>query len=93
MFDFIFRHDQNFKRFIMSLALLLHLFQVREILKDLWRNHPEFCSFIGDLWQSGSEKNDYSMFFLESILVPPTKFRPPTKGGDSVSSSLLSLFY
>ncbi|KAH0918882.1 hypothetical protein HID58_026542 [Brassica napus] len=58
--------------------------EVREILKDLWRNHPEFCSFIGDLWQSGSEKNDYSMFFLESILVPPTKFRPPTKGGDSV---------
>ncbi|WZZ66492.1 hypothetical protein YC2023_077862 [Brassica napus] len=58
--------------------------EVREILKDLWRNHPEFCSFIGDLWQSGSEKNDYAMFFLESILVPPTKFRPPTKEGDNV---------
>ena len=25
------------------------------------------------------------MFFLDSILVPPVKFRPPAKGGDSVS--------
>ncbi|XP_010427648.1 PREDICTED: DNA-directed RNA polymerase I subunit 1-like [Camelina sativa] len=58
--------------------------EVREILKDLWENEHEYCSFIGDLWQSGSEKVDYSMFFLESVLVPPIKFRPPTKGGDSV---------
>ncbi|CAH8386687.1 unnamed protein product [Eruca vesicaria subsp. sativa] len=58
--------------------------EVKEILKDLWRNHPEFCSFIGDLWKSGSEKNDYSMFFMESVVVPPPKFRPRTEGGDSV---------
>lgn len=25
------------------------------------------------------------MFFLDSILVPPIRFRPPAKGGDSVS--------
>uniref|UniRef100_A0A1J3HYB5 DNA-directed RNA polymerase subunit n=1 Tax=Noccaea caerulescens TaxID=107243 RepID=A0A1J3HYB5_NOCCA len=58
--------------------------EVKEILKDLWENEHEFCSFIGDLWKSESEKTDYSMFFLESVLVPPTKFRAPTKGGDSV---------
>ncbi|KAL1194549.1 DNA-directed RNA polymerase I subunit 1 [Cardamine amara subsp. amara] len=58
--------------------------EVKEILKQLWENEHEFCSFLGDLWQSGSSKIDYSMFFLESVLVPPTKFRAPTKGGDSV---------
>ncbi|CAF2048280.1 DNA-directed RNA polymerase I subunit 1 [Brassica napus] len=59
--------------------------EVKEILEGLWDNEYEFCSFIGDLWQSGSEKRDYSMFFLKSVLVPPTKFRAPTKGGDSVT--------
>ena len=36
----------------------------------------------------------YSMFFLETILVPPIKFRAPTKGGDSVSTTFnnISLF-
>ncbi|CAH2063804.1 unnamed protein product [Thlaspi arvense] len=58
--------------------------EVKEIFKGLWENEHEFCSFIGDLWHNGSEKIDYSMFFLESVLVPPTKFRAPTKGGDSV---------
>ncbi|KAL0652853.1 hypothetical protein Bca4012_095544 [Brassica carinata] len=59
--------------------------EVKEILEGLWDNEYEFCSFIGDLWKSGSEKMDYSMFFLGSVLVPPTKFRAPTKGGDSVT--------
>lgn len=70
----------------MFFAVLLHLFQAKEILEGLWDNEYEFCSFIGDLWQSGSEKTDCSMFFMESVLVPPTKFRAPTKGGDSVSN-------
>ncbi|XP_010546965.1 PREDICTED: DNA-directed RNA polymerase I subunit 1 [Tarenaya hassleriana] len=58
--------------------------EVKEILKDLWQNEFEFCSFIGDLQQCGSKKVDHNMFFLESILVPPIKFRAPTKGGASV---------
>ncbi|KFK35011.1 hypothetical protein AALP_AA5G222600 [Arabis alpina] len=58
--------------------------EVKEILQGLWQNEYEFCSFIGDLWKSESEKMDSSMFFMESVLVPPTKFRAPTKGGDSV---------
>ncbi|KAJ0246730.1 DNA-directed RNA polymerase I subunit 1 [Hirschfeldia incana] len=58
--------------------------EAKEILEGLWDNEYEFCSFIGDLWQSGSEKTGCSMFFLESVLVPPTKFRAPTRGGDSV---------
>lgn len=59
--------------------------EVKEIVKLLWQNEPEICLFIGNLQQYGFEKKvDYSMFFLESVLVPPTKFRAPTKGGDSV---------
>lgn len=30
------------------------------------------------------------MFFIEALLVPPTKFRPATKGGDNVSALFMS---
>uniref|UniRef100_A0A2P2KYW8 DNA-directed RNA polymerase subunit n=1 Tax=Rhizophora mucronata TaxID=61149 RepID=A0A2P2KYW8_RHIMU len=60
--------------------------QVKGILELLWQNEPQFCSFICNFQQqdSGRKKAGPSMFFLETILVPPIKFRPPTKGGDSV---------
>ncbi|XP_047337717.1 DNA-directed RNA polymerase I subunit 1-like isoform X2 [Impatiens glandulifera] len=64
-------------------------YKAREILKRLWENEAPFCSFICNI-QHNKHHNDsanvsnYSMFFLESVLVPPTKFRPPAKGGDSV---------
>lgn len=64
--------------------------EVKDILKDLWENEVELCSFISHIQHQGLEmkvgemKDDYSMFFLETILVPPIKFRPPAKGGDSV---------
>lgn len=57
----------------------------------LWENEGQICSFISDIqcqgieMKNGEAKTDYSMFFLETILVPPVKFRPPSKGGDSVS--------
>ncbi|CAN8279787.1 unnamed protein product [Cochlearia groenlandica] len=69
-------HKKNSKRDLLPS-------EVKEILKDLWENEFEFCSFIGDLWKTGTGKVDHSMFFLENVLVPPTKFRAPTKGGDS----------
>lgn len=54
-------------------------------MKHLWENEFELCSFLSDIQQQGfGNKAGHSMFFLESILVPPTKFRAPTKGGDSV---------
>lgn len=62
--------------------------EVKDILKDLWENEVQLCSFISHIQHQGLEmkemKDDYSMFFLETILVPPIKFRPPAKGGDSV---------
>ncbi|KAK4281856.1 hypothetical protein QN277_013303 [Acacia crassicarpa] len=59
--------------------------EVKVILELLWKNEAQFCSRISDIQDLGfGKKAGHSMFFLETILVPPTKFRPPTKGGDSV---------
>ncbi|XWS59174.1 hypothetical protein CRYUN_Cryun08bG0099300 [Craigia yunnanensis] len=59
--------------------------EVKKITKFLWENEVEICSLISDIQQQGfGKKVGYSMFFLETILVPPIKFRAPTKGGDNV---------
>lgn len=66
-----------------------------DIIKDLWENEGAICSYICDMQQehkNGSYKSTgYAMFFLEALLVPPTKFRPAAKAGDSVSVVLLLL--
>lgn len=59
----------------------------------MWENEAGLCSFICDMQQldqlNGSIKsNSYSMFFIEALLVPPTKFRPAAMAGDSVSICL-----
>ncbi|XP_076884452.1 DNA-directed RNA polymerase I subunit 1-like [Bidens hawaiensis] len=59
--------------------------RVMSIVKDLWENESDICSFICDMQQlNGSFKSGYFMFFLEALLVPPTKFRPAAVAGDSV---------
>ncbi|KAK1576819.1 hypothetical protein Q3G72_016726 [Acer saccharum] len=59
--------------------------EAKNIVKDLWKNEAELCSFISDMQQLGFGKTaGQCMFFLETVLVPPTKFRLPSKGGDSV---------
>ncbi|GLT39726.1 hypothetical protein SLA2020_139020 [Shorea laevis] len=59
--------------------------EVKNIIKLLWENEVDLCSFITDIQQQGfGNKAGHSMFFLETVLVPPIKFRAPTKGGDSV---------
>ncbi|KAG8371904.1 hypothetical protein BUALT_Bualt12G0011400 [Buddleja alternifolia] len=61
--------------------------EVRDILRRLWENEAPLCSYLCDIQQQQCElsgKTGHSMFFLETILVPPIKFRPPAKGGDSV---------
>lgn len=58
-------------------------------MRLLWENEAPLCSFIHDIQQQqcklSGKVTGYSVFFLETILVPPIKFRPPAKGGDSVS--------
>lgn len=66
--------------------------QVASIVQKLWENEAQLCSFIGNI--QGNQFHDYSkegynMFFIEAILVPPIKFRPDSKGGDSVSDRFI----
>ncbi|XAR69446.1 DNA-directed RNA polymerase [Bertholletia excelsa] len=62
--------------------------EVKDILKLLWENEAQLCSFICDIqrerFNTSANRSGYAMFFLEVILVPPSKFRPATKGADSV---------
>ncbi|KAM5558921.1 DNA-directed RNA polymerase I subunit 1 [Rosa sericea] len=58
--------------------------QVKEIMRLLWTNEAQLCSFLSDIQCQGVERKGHSMFFLETVLVPPVKFRPPAHSGDSV---------
>ncbi|XP_031251717.1 DNA-directed RNA polymerase I subunit 1 [Pistacia vera] len=59
--------------------------EAKNIVKNLWENEVELCSFITDMQQQGFGKRaGHCIFFLETILVPPIKFRLPSKGSDSV---------
>ncbi|XP_022154235.1 DNA-directed RNA polymerase I subunit 1 [Momordica charantia] len=59
--------------------------EVKVIMRQLWKNEATLCSFISDIQHQGhGKKAGHSMFFLENVLIPPIKFRPPAKGGDSV---------
>lgn len=62
-----------------------------DVVNRLWENEVQFCSLLSDIQQQGVETNKAGplMFFLNTILVPPIKFRPPAKGGDSVSNLLI----
>ncbi|XP_043692047.1 DNA-directed RNA polymerase I subunit 1 [Telopea speciosissima] len=61
---------------------------VKDILKLLWENEARLCSLICDIQQESlhmsGKQASYSIFFIKDLLVPPIKFRPPSKGGDSV---------
>ncbi|WVZ79416.1 hypothetical protein U9M48_026996 [Paspalum notatum var. saurae] len=56
--------------------------EVESILKDLWKNEARICMLLCDLQHntlSVSEKRrGYEMFFLNSLLVAPNRFRPST---------------
>ncbi|KAL9398405.1 hypothetical protein Peur_007366 [Populus x canadensis] len=67
--------------------------EAMDILKLLWKNEAQLCSLMSDIQQQGvgKKKAGHSMFFLNTVLVPPIKFRPPTKGGDSVMEHPLSV--
>ncbi|XP_065855362.1 DNA-directed RNA polymerase I subunit 1 [Euphorbia lathyris] len=83
------RRDQmalEFTKQKSKLSSELFPFEVKDILELLWDNEASLCSFINNIQQHGfgEKKIGPGMFFLETILVPPIKFRPPSKGGDAV---------
>nr|XP_011458916.1 PREDICTED: DNA-directed RNA polymerase I subunit RPA1-like isoform X1 [Fragaria vesca subsp. vesca] len=58
--------------------------KVKEIMSLLWTKEAQLCSYLSDIQRQGVERKGHYMFFLESVLVPPIKFRPPAHSGDSV---------
>lgn len=72
--------------------------KVKDLLRGLWENESQLCNLIFDIQRknlSMSGKNrSYSMFFMEALLVPPSKFRPPCRTGGMIvehpQSTLLS---
>ncbi|OVA12173.1 RNA polymerase [Macleaya cordata] len=62
--------------------------KVKDHMKLLWENEIQLCSLICDIQQErlymSGKKENYSMFFIEALLVAPVKFRPPSKGSISV---------
>ncbi|KAL8172139.1 hypothetical protein V2J09_023943 [Rumex salicifolius] len=60
---------------------------VRDVLKGLWENEAELCSFICNIQHQAHtkpQKTGYYIFFLKRLPVPPIKFRPPAKQADSM---------
>ncbi|KAK4485402.1 hypothetical protein RD792_008041 [Penstemon davidsonii] len=63
--------------------------EVRDIVKHLWENEAPLCTYMSNIQRqqcklSGGNSTGHSMLFLETIVVPPIKFRAPAKGGDSI---------
>ncbi|KAF6158800.1 hypothetical protein GIB67_040314 [Kingdonia uniflora] len=73
-----------------SSGVLLPL-EAHDRIQLLWEFETPLCSFICDIQQESfhisKKKGNYSMFFIESLLVSPIKFRPPSKGGDTLQAN------
>lgn len=65
-------------------------FQVHATLEQLWANESAILSYICGVQHespklTNGQAPSHSMFFIDALLVPPTKFRPPAVTADSVS--------
>ena len=62
----------------------MHALQVEAQSQATWNKHPYLCSqLFGTAMTTKEDKsNGYSMFFLRTICVPPSRFRPAEKQGD-----------
>ena len=67
--------------------------EARALLKHLWGKEYDFCSLVWAANSSqqvrakGSEmsrQSDPARFFIQTLLVTPSKYRPPSKMGDMV---------
>ena len=67
--------------------------EARALLKRLWGKEFDFCSLVWAANPQGREsrvsggfvkRSDPSRFFIQTLLVTPSKFRPPSKMGDMV---------
>ncbi|KAH9297472.1 hypothetical protein KI387_029154, partial [Taxus chinensis] len=71
--------------------------EVKEHLKLLWENESHICSLIWDIQQekrkSWGKSSSYSMFFLQALLVPPSKFRPPNRMNNALLEHPQNILY
>jgi len=66
--------------------------QVREHIRLAWETEKRICALVWGLGEIGGRldldanaKSNASMFFLETLLVTPNKFRPPNIMNGDVS--------
>lgn len=73
------------------------IFQVISILKGLWKKEARFCMLLCDFQQNtlsdSQKRKGYEMFFLNSLLVSPNRFRPSTTSSLGVSIALLPCWF
>ncbi|KAL1813569.1 hypothetical protein ACET3Z_023634 [Daucus carota] len=63
--------------------------EVHATLEQLWANESAILSYICGVQHespklTNGQAPSHSMFFIDALLVPPTKFRPPAVTADSV---------
>jgi hypothetical protein len=73
--------------------------QVREHIRLAWDKEKRICALVWGLGEVSIHmgrakvgKADPSMFFLQTILVTPNRFRPPNLMDDNVSH-IMFIFY
>lgn len=59
-------------------------YEIEARLRLLWSNHSDFLNYV---WRralafSSQGENTWNVFFVRSILVPPSRFRPSSDMGD-----------
>ncbi|CAN6457611.1 unnamed protein product [Victoria cruziana] len=67
--------------------------QVQDMLKLLWKNEHDIFSLIWALqpnFSTSTKNTSFSMFFLQALVVPPSRFRPPNEINTSPQNFLLS---
>jgi hypothetical protein len=66
--------------------------QVREHIRLAWETEKRICSLVWGLGEIGgrlgldTSGKSFSMFFLQTLLVTPNKFRPPNMMNGDVST-------
>lgn len=54
-------------------------------LRLLWARHTELLEFIWSRAVAGPVNESWRLFFVKTVLVPPSRFRPPSTLGSSVA--------
>lgn len=83
---------------LLSFQIWTWIEQAREHIRLVWKKEARICSLIWGLGEDNKRlglpkrtSSGSSMFFLQTILVTPNRFRPPNMVDDEVSISFLGV--